>query len=281
MYQFADILNVLGFAVGVIGLGYSFYEAKKNRGFRLVYQYDGYGVIRNSQSNVPDGFEVSFHGVPIDNLILSKVFIWNKGRAPLRATDIAMSDPLKISFDETPDILHAKVSRSTRDANGVQISVDSGKKFGNVTFDFLDPKDGFVVDLWHIGSSIRPVISGTIIGQNSGIISYGKFFPQIRQDINPNDRLEVALTKLVGGFFASSRSFSTLSMIFGFFFLTVSTVSYFLRDMVISMLGLRELVDKGALLAAPALVLIVMGVLVRFSMTNFAPKSLYEIENQE
>ncbi len=281
MYQFADILNILGLAIGIIGLVYSFYEAKKNKVYKLVYQYDGYGVIRNSQSNVPDGFEVSFHGVSIDNLILSKVFIWNKGAAPLRATDIAMSDPLKISFDEAPDILHAKVSRATRDANDVQISVDGGKKFGNVTFDFLDSKDGFVVDLWHTGSSMRPIISGTIIGQKSGIISYGKFFPQIRQDISPDDRLEVALTKLVGGLFASSRSFSTLVMVLGFFFLTVSSVSYFLRDIVISMLGLGELVDKAALLAAPALVFIVMGGLVRFSMTNFAPKSLYTIEDEE
>jgi len=280
MNQFADTLGLLGLLVGIFGLAYSVYEAKKNRGFKLVYQFDGYSIIRNSKTDVPDGFEASYRGKPIENLVLSKILIWNKGKASIRSTDIATSDPLMVCFTEQPDILHVKVSRATRDANGANVVIQEDHKAAIISFDFLDKSDGFVIDIWHTGSIIEPHLSGTIISQIQGIISYGKFFPQIRQPISNNDRFEVAFTKLVGSFFASSRSFSLFIMILGFLLLILSSLAYFFDEYMISLLGAEAWVDDLALAAWPAAFLVAIGLLIRFSMTNFAPRSLYDTEKQ-
>lgn len=176
--------NWIGVALGVVALAYAFYEGNKNRGPRLAYQYLGQQIIGSSTDLLPDKLLVTYDGDEVNNLSLTRVVLWNKGNSPLREEDIPEADSIKIAFAGSARVLRSEVSKTTREINKIKIDSEPGfSNFVTIRFGFLDSGDGTLISIWHTAENVTPIVTGTIIGQKTGPVSFGRFLWRGREPL--------------------------------------------------------------------------------------------------
>jgi len=96
-----------------------------------------------------------------------KIGFWNRGRKPIRASDIRAA--IEIKADPAHPIYSAKIVRVTDDTSGMKLDL-TGQSAGTVglTWNVLGKGEGGVVQLIYGGSSdLSPSIQGAIAGQKS------------------------------------------------------------------------------------------------------------------
>jgi hypothetical protein len=95
----------------------------------------------------------------------------NLGREPIRKTDIAPANPLKIAVEgvRTLDIGVATVNRPVNKVIISNPTISEHISKADITFDFLDYQDGAVIKILTEGSKCKIELSGDIIGMPRGI----------------------------------------------------------------------------------------------------------------
>lgn len=138
---------------------------------RPRYQHGGVILV---DENIPSDLSISFKGETVPRVMLSRLVVWNDGRATLDGGDVADRDPLRIEVADGV-VLHAEVETRTRDVNGVAVSFDDGAPSLLLEFDFLDPQDGAVISVLHTGPHWYAIrVAGTIKGIGKGIEYAGR-----------------------------------------------------------------------------------------------------------
>ena len=176
-----DIVNApwLGTALGVIGLGFAFFQIFKARGAKLYYQYIGQNIINGGSSDLPGGLQIRFEDKILQNLSVSQIIIWNGGSASVRGTDLIASDPLSMKFGKEAEVIKLSVEKTTRPALVISSVVnEKSNTFIDLGFNFLDRDDGFLLKVWHTGLSTKPIVRGTIVGVPEGLLSLGRIPPR-------------------------------------------------------------------------------------------------------
>lgn len=104
--------------------------------------------------------------VALSSLQSVSIVCWNDGDEVIRGHDLAPKKPLQITHDNANFLSH-KIKISSREENGVGCS--PGPEAGSVviTFEFLNPGDGFLWVSDHDGSPGRISMAGTIMGGRS------------------------------------------------------------------------------------------------------------------
>ena len=115
----------------------------------------------------PDEIEVRYQGVPVPKVMASTVWIWNSGNTTVKGADIVPSDPLRFQFPG--DVLNVSVRKVTRYVIGVSARISPKPNTVHWTFEFLDPGDGAVLEVLHVGDAESPKCAGTIIGLPTGL----------------------------------------------------------------------------------------------------------------
>ena len=144
-------------------------------GPRPVYQGRALRLIGPDEKTLPDEVEILFKGQTVDRLTKTYIVFWNSGKALLRGSDIVVEDPLRFDFSDGSCVLKIRVVKTTRAAN--QFSAGHHPTVPNrvlLTFDYLDPGDGAVVELLHTDSKRYPKIQGTIKGVPKGSLNWGR-----------------------------------------------------------------------------------------------------------
>ena len=168
--------NWLSTTISVLAIAFAVYEARRRRGPRLAYQFTGQRLIGARRDRLPTGVEIRFQGTQLPNLTKSQIVVWNKGDGPLRNADVPAHDPIVFSFGEGTRVFIADVARITREVNVCEVAYESGVSSGVVfKFDFLDRNDGALLQIWHDSRDAVPEVSGTVLGQKEGLVSYGRF----------------------------------------------------------------------------------------------------------
>ena len=180
-----QILSYLGIAFGIIGILATAYFA-----IRFSEKKDPRYFIRSgfrafSSPETPDNIQILFNGKAVPRVSSTVIWFWNDGRKPIMANDVPASQPLRINVrdESTPDveILDVVVRKSTRSsiAFTARKLESSMVEFG---FDFLDCKDGAVIEVLHTGSpATRITLSGIVLGAPCG--------PRKVSENNPHDIL--------------------------------------------------------------------------------------------
>ena len=168
------LIGIAGIAIGAIGIAIGIYESRKYKGPKICFQFDGMALIRKSSSIFLKEIDVKFDGMPILNLTKSQVVIWNDGKSPIRKSDI-VGDNLKISFYGSEKILQSSVTKFTNISNGFALNHPAGSSQLEIIFDYLDPGDGALLDIWHCSVRVVPKVEGAIIGRRSGPFNAGRF----------------------------------------------------------------------------------------------------------
>ncbi|MEK4276491.1 hypothetical protein [Paenibacillus sp. FSL R7-0026] len=141
---------------------------------RLNYHTTKLQIIGNVSLKLPGDFEVTLSGERIESLHKSQLIIWNGGTSTINGTDITKDEPLKVVFDSGTKIFNVSLTGLTREIN--KFKATSSENTGNeveLTFDFLDKKDGVLIDVLHTESRLGPRIMGTIKGLD-GIVNKGQ-----------------------------------------------------------------------------------------------------------
>jgi len=160
--------TIVSILFGVL-VGYFFYVLQRSRS-RLNYQTSNLQIIGNISLKLPSEFEVTVAGVRIESLQKSQIVIWNGGTNTINGTDIVVEDYLKIVFGSSTKIFSVNVTALSRTVNKFTAEKDSLVNNEVILkFDFLDPKDGVIVEILHTNSNAEPKIMGTVKGLKNGI----------------------------------------------------------------------------------------------------------------
>jgi hypothetical protein len=135
----------------------------KSRRFKSAFYFVETNHIIGSAPRRFRGLEVLYNGSNIESFSASKIFLWNRGTEAIRGTDIAPAAPLLVNQRDGEVILdhkvlycsspHSKVSSHSQENGGVLIA-----------FDYLDPKNGLILEVLHTGGPGTISVSGSIIG---------------------------------------------------------------------------------------------------------------------
>ncbi len=166
-----------GAFTGIIGLALAIFFHRKSKIFKaLKYVEDSRPLIQNSKS-VHDDVEVTFKGNHQENLTVSRLTFWNSGRKTIDANDVATAAPITIVVPNEHEFLAARILYVTDEKTKITISNKSlnlpeSKETGRkISFEFLEPGDGAVVQILH---TAKFTVEPKLIGKIKGITAFQK-----------------------------------------------------------------------------------------------------------
>lgn len=122
-------------------------------------------AIQDLASNPALGVQYGNQRIP--NLNVLTALVWSSGRKEVRASNVASSDPVAIDLPEGTQVLEASLLHQSRAGNRVQVSHTARRI--HVEFEFLNPKDFFLVHCLYTGPPNRVVLAGQLVGASVGL----------------------------------------------------------------------------------------------------------------
>lgn len=104
----------------------------------------------------------SYDNKPVEKITASKIIFWNNSFSEIRKSDIAEAAPFKISL-KNGKIIDVSILKGSETSNKISITHISETDI-NITFDYLNRKDGGIIQIMHTGDEDSINISGGIIG---------------------------------------------------------------------------------------------------------------------
>jgi hypothetical protein len=165
-----------GSALGIIGIALAYLFYRKSRSVsKLSFQFDSTSIVGFSDSKFPDQLKISYNNEEIPRVTKERFVFWNSGNITVSGSQIVASDPFRIELCGDGKILSAIISKVSREVNGVACSIsETDPKKVVVIYDFLDPNDGFIVEIIHSGNENESKICGTLRSLPEGIKSRGR-----------------------------------------------------------------------------------------------------------
>jgi hypothetical protein len=168
-------LSILSILIGFI-VSFTFYK-RSNKEPKLVRKYNSYILLDGYRKNLPDEIKITINDLPLKRLTRTRIAIWNYGNVTQNGDQIYDKDPLSINLNDIVVVSPPKIVSQTK--TGIT-SVDYNFEDNNIllSFDFLKPKDGFLVEFFHTGEEFIPEIRGTVMNLPNGIEDGGFLLKQ-------------------------------------------------------------------------------------------------------
>jgi hypothetical protein len=156
--------QLLSLAVGVLGLSIAILTYWLSRRYkRISVSRRSFSVIDRRRQPVPR-MKIFYDDKPIEDLRITKYLFWNSGKEPIRCSDFPDRERLVISAGQGVQILEAAILQSRSESCNCRLKQIDDSSY-EIQFDYLDPRDGLVIQLSHTGSSIRSLtVHGRIVG---------------------------------------------------------------------------------------------------------------------
>lgn len=156
-------LNLLFLIIAVISLLASFlFYLKARKEIKPCFGIKSFQLISESVSNIED-IDIIFKGVKIANLSTTKIAFWNEGRSTLNKSDVAQSDPLRVSISDDLKFLKAALTYQTKKANNCSIGLSDDNKEIILDFDYFHTNQGVIIEAFHTGDAkVSIAIKGSI-----------------------------------------------------------------------------------------------------------------------
>lgn len=145
---------------------YLYFKSKKDK--LLKFEIKNNNIFKNFESII-ENVKVTCEDKNISTLTITRILMWCDGKETIYNTDIATQMPLIIKSKEGKEILEAKIVSSNNQANNVHLEKLENNIY-KINFEYLDYKDGFIIQVVHTGSSQKDIIlSGKIKGMKGNI----------------------------------------------------------------------------------------------------------------
>lgn len=134
---------------------------------RLDYVLVDGTILSQRFSAFEDDIEIRFKGQPVPRVTSTTVAFWNSGNQTIMGSQVVERDKLRLLLANHATVLQTVVVASTRKV--VDPKVESiGQETVIISFDFLDPGDGFAIFATHSGAPNDAVVAGTLRGVRGG-----------------------------------------------------------------------------------------------------------------
>ncbi|MCF2717859.1 hypothetical protein LWE69_11780 [Paenibacillus sp. UKAQ_18] len=180
MISIFQIINTgwFGSIVGITGIIYSVYTFRKQKiGPRFCYQTSTLKVIGGySEQFKQDELEIFFEGEKVDAVSKTQIAFWNSGFGTIKGEDIVERDQLRAKFSEDSKILSMSIVTQSRNVNRIELNKNSENEV-LINFEFLDSKDGGIIEIVHTDTKSRPNLIGTVKGLPNVLKDKGDIVP--------------------------------------------------------------------------------------------------------
>jgi hypothetical protein len=152
-----------GVIIGLIGIVATIITFRRSRRIHLIcFARTGTCLIDTATSS-NSRLKIYYDDHPVRTFSITRVVMWNAGTESIRSNDLSKQQSFGLR-STSGKILDFTVVAKTGEANAIMIE-KVAEDFLQISFDFLDPGDGFVVRISHDGvepHGIRPI--GKVIG---------------------------------------------------------------------------------------------------------------------
>jgi len=152
------IISTVIIAITIVGFIFTYKSTPQKK---LKFIITDNELITNKQSAFSK-LKISYDGNNVDKLTVTKITLWNASFPAIRRSDIAPTAPLTLLID-TGDILDVSVLKGNDTANRVSVEQTEDKQ-NCITFEYLNRKEGGLIQVVHTGGSNSIEISKTLIG---------------------------------------------------------------------------------------------------------------------
>lgn len=167
---------------------YTYFKTKKEKS--LKFEIKSNNIFKNFESII-ENIKITCEDKNISTLTITKILIWCNGKETIYDTDIAQKMPLLIKTREGIDILEAKIIFSNNQANNINLEKLENNNY-KINFEFLDKKNGFIIQVVHTGKDSDDIIvDGKIKGIEKNI---GNNFPKKKGILDKIFEYRFALT---------------------------------------------------------------------------------------
>jgi hypothetical protein len=161
----ANWFAALGIPIAV-AIGYYFYWLSK-REKRPVFASRNVVIVQNAKQTFPS-LQVHYRGYgnDLDNLSATIIAVWNAGNETIHSSDITSAKPLAIkAAADGVKLLGASVIQLNNPASRAACTFTKNSNEALLTFEYLDPGNGMVVEVLHTGTSQGALrVEGTFKG---------------------------------------------------------------------------------------------------------------------
>jgi hypothetical protein len=154
------LLSVIG-----VGLAIASYFWRRDKTVLLYAVAEASIASTHNEGRFKDDLKIYFQGQPVPTVTSSRFWIWNGGNTLIRSSDIASSDRLRVTLPPDATILQFTIGKSSRPVNNARFVLPEGSvnHEGFLDFDFLEPTEGFVVELVHTADRKAAALQGTVL----------------------------------------------------------------------------------------------------------------------
>lgn len=148
----------------VFSVIYAIYAGIKSKEKKEIsYISNTYKIVRAGKNIIPE-IQISYRGQAIEDLTVTRFAIWNSGNRLLNSNDTVDIKPLSIiSNDDGPDILDASIIKQSEVSNKFTVN-KKNSHFVELKFDYMDRKDGIILQILHTGDIHDISFTGLIKG---------------------------------------------------------------------------------------------------------------------
>ena len=161
----SDIYTIIAIFVGLIALPFTYFIGRRNRTLPDIrYAIDSDIILNPDDRLLDQNLEMTIGGHQITSISRTRLAFWNQRGDAVRGTDIVKSDPIRLEFAEGDTPLQARTLSSSREQINLTASINSANPASvNITFEFLNSRDGAIIEIVHQGTE-QPRLTGTLIG---------------------------------------------------------------------------------------------------------------------
>jgi hypothetical protein len=109
-----------------------------------------YEIIRQGKQFL-DSVTIKCNDFHVDNLTVTVLTIWNSGNGVINSTDIVKDQPLRIINQNNAEILSVEIIGCAESSNQFAFSNDCSSDGIIIHFDYVDVREGIVVQIIHTG----------------------------------------------------------------------------------------------------------------------------------
>lgn len=212
-----SLIGIIGIVVGIIVAVYFYRQSRI--GPRLVYQIKALKIIGRDERAIPGDVKIFFGDAPVERLVKNLIIIWNSGYATFDGNNIINENPLRAEFGNDVRVMRVTPIKTTKPDNKSSAFINQTKQNEVIfSFNFLDPNEGAVFEIYHTGEELVPQIKGTIKGQPGGILNWGII--RTAQKTKPVKKIQNPILALITGIGALITIFVIVIVFLAFLYVT-------------------------------------------------------------
>jgi hypothetical protein len=146
-------------AVAVISILISLWLRTRSR---LAFDRRSSTIVGQNKTAFSKMIKIMFDGKEIPRGTVSTFTIWNDGNKTIRRADITPKRPLMLKVPDGEQILQASVYSVADDAMDVSVVLATDTTAA-VSFEYIEPKRGFICEVFHTGSANDITFDGILI----------------------------------------------------------------------------------------------------------------------